>query len=492
MKKHCFTSIFFFIPIPELLLSQENYSETFKNKSFGFVQSPLENDVLDESHQGTHVVKSSSFIRSVSSLKYNKNYLSLKYRKQFQIYYYQQGKTFHSPNPVYTITQHNVLISKIKEKCKIINPTIKIEIFEVGIVFCEFSFSKTNFPSGYELSTIKSEFKHFLIKIKPKSILNAIFNQTFSDKVYSVILPDEGYTIIFTSTEPEKTGFKHFLKINQGRTDIFLNDEFQIIVHDRKLTPIIRRDIMNPIKWILGLSTSYEVHTKRIIEWMQTSGLSTLEYQSLWIAAAHSLNPNFHFTNFGGRSPLFPRTYQKGIFEKFSKVKYLDKRFSEFIKIMKHQGMTFTPLSHHAIIILEKNHLLDPRLRLLTGIRSNIRRKKIDQIHSLSRLEKSILRVLEKKYSDDYSTYLRDMNLNTQNFGWIFFGTLGKGLKWSEYGIYTKKKNQLRRQLKILVRKGLIITKPGSAGRTLLIKLNDNNYEINARLSKVVYRVNDS
>jgi len=472
-----YSHILYFIPIPQILVWSENIRQDIQSIYFGNSIAFMEWFSQEQEKHEKAQKNFSSFIKTIGPLRFNSNNLPFKYREQFKIFCYQQRDSFHAPYPLFTATQHNYWLKETRESFQILNPALKFEIYPLGFIAADFSFVTREVPNLKEISYLNRNFLKYIKKIK-LSFLNALFQDNYAKKIFTQILPESGYVLTISKSISKNNPPKRLAKFNLGKFHLFQYNDFNYVVKSWRLSSSINKDLLYPFKWVTALASIYEVYTLKIIEWLQSGDLDTRKYEELWIAAAQSLNPKIHYPSFEGRSPLFPRSFQKKLFQKISQGMQLERRYNEFIRSLKHQGTTFAPLAHHAIINLERNGRIDQRLKLLTGIRSNVRRCRVYGDIDLSELEEKILEVLIKQFEDDYIQFLREMNIGTNEMG------------WKDYKIYESSEFNLKRHIRVLHEKGLVEIKTEAKGRRLYVKINTQNEVIKARLSKMVYRVN--
>ncbi|MHA1972514.1 MAG: hypothetical protein ACTSW1_05965 [Candidatus Hodarchaeales archaeon] len=484
-----YSHILYFIPVPQILIWSEELREDIKSICFGDSIAFMKWFTKEKREHSKVKRNFSSFIKTVGPLKFNSNNLPIKYREQFKIYCYQQRDSFHPPYPIFTTTQHNDWSQDIRKAFQIINPALRFEIYPLGFIVADFSFITREIPIIREMSALNRSLLKYLKSIK-LSLLNALFPKTVVPEVFTQILPEIGYILTISKIISEVNPPKRLAILDQGKFMLYQYTDYYYVIKAWKLSSTINKDVFYPYKWVTALASIYEVFTSKIIEWLQSDDFDSRKYEELWIASAQSLNPSIHYPSFGGRSPLFPRGYQRKLFQKISRQMLLEERYKNFIKSLKHQGTTFAPLAHHAIINLERNRRIDQRLKLLTGIRSNVRRCRVYGDIDLSEIEEKILEVLTKQFEQDYIQFLREMNIGTNEMGWLVLRHLGNRMGWPDYKIYESSDFNLKRHVKGLHEKGLIEIKTQSKGRQRFVRINTQNEIIKSRLSKVVYRVN--
>lgn len=490
----CYSEIQFFLPIPEILISSRSFRPPLNEMQFGSPEEFYQWLQKISHSKNRSKTEFSAFVKHVGNLKFNPQHTPLKYRQRFKKYCYLHKDSIHPFYPITTETQHNQMIETIKTEFSIENPCIKIEIFPVGFVSLSLSFITSDIPTGDILEKIKQKFLKFIKGIKV-SIIQALYLPEKAQNVFTQVTPDFGLIIhILKPSQSSQrqlklsSSWKELGKFNLGKFQIHHLHENRFIAYPWKLSRTIRKDLLFPIRWATALNSIFDIFTFNIINWLSDPNVN--QYDNLWLAVVYTLNPHIHLPSYEGKSPYFIRSYQKKIFKRMIQLYDLDKKHNNFLNSLKHQGPNLAPLAHHSIIDLYHRKIIDQRLGLITGIRSNLKRTSSRDILSLSETEEQIINVLLKKYGQDYNQYLHHgMKIGTEDMGCMVLKKLGERLGWSDHKIYSTEKFNLKNLILILYEKGLIKTKTVAKGRILNCCIDPHNDYIRTRIGKTIHRI---
>ncbi|MHA1214166.1 MAG: hypothetical protein ACTSPG_02655 [Candidatus Hodarchaeales archaeon] len=489
----CYNILWFYLPIPDIVSNSNNslqITETTNlceySKSIDFVKEKL--------NAGTkHNLKLSGFIRSVGPWRFNTQYLSFSSRQLYKVFNYSDQGLFPIPFPFYSVTQHNEFLNHLRNDLKLINPTLKIELYSHGFICIGLSYVTTNIPTGNLTRIIEQKTRKF-IKRKKMSILNSIFSAEDIKEIFTQITPEEGFHLHITQSEKainntvkRISGIKLFINVNLGRFRVFQVDEQKFIILSWKMSRTLRENLIYPIKWVMAFFSTFNNISLKIIKELQNDEISQEKAQSLWILAIQGLNVNQHYPSYEGSSPLFPKDYQRKLFRKFSQYFQLDNKYKNFLKTLKHQAENFSIQAHYGLLALENEAKIDPRLKLQDSIKSNLRRVPILKTLSLSRMEQNVVDILVKKYIKDYENIRQGIG-TTESMGCLVKLRLAEAIGWKGNKVYSDKKHDLQEIIFKLYQKGLIKTKHPTRRKDLYICLDLNSSIIRKLIARKLYK----
>lgn len=486
------TYIYHVLPLPNLLQNRSILKKEINEMNFTDI-SAFTKSILNSSADNSTLKKTLTyFVRSLGSWKFNYRNTPLKYRQRFKIFNYLSDDIFPPPFPLFINSSKNYLIASIKEKFKLINPEVRIELFPQGFILIEFGFINMKMFTQKELGEIQQEIMRFIKKIKI-SILNSIFIAEKIPEVFTQINPQEGSIVQIIQNDSEtasSTILERYKKVGNfslGRIQLFSLNENRYFLIQWKKSRYVRKDILMAFKWFFLLNNSLDSFSKNILDFLNDDKIDICTLENIWKIILLGINPEIHYSNYEGNSPIFPKKYQKRIFQKLSRSSNLEQRYKNFIKTIKMNSYHFSIFAHQALVNLDKKNRIDRRAKLIVGIRSNLKRIPLDENIELDDYEIKIINILIKKYQSDYLKVVKGV-IVSENMGCIVQRELGHKLGMKDYEIYGSKREELKKVIISLFKKDLIQTKVFGNRNDKYICLNILSKFVKLKIARGIYR----